>query len=53
VPLEAIPERCHWLRAASDDDIYLHVYTAYGMGFEDAAKVSGIWMSMLKVLREG
>ena len=41
------------LRAASDDDIYFYVYKTYGIGFEDGAKVSGIWMSMLKVLREG
>jgi len=53
VPLEAIPERYHWLRAASDDDIYFYVYKTYGVGFEDGAKTSGIWMSMLKVLREG
>ena len=26
VPLEVIPERYHWLRAASDDDIYFYVY---------------------------
>jgi len=53
VPLEAIPERYHWLRAASDDDIYFYVYRIYGVGFEAAAEVSGIWMTLLKVMREG
>jgi hypothetical protein len=53
VPLEAIPESYHWLRAATDDDIYFHVYRAYGMNVMTGSKVSDIWMQMLAELREG
>jgi hypothetical protein len=53
VPLEAIPESYHWLRAATDDDIYLRVYAAYGMNPQKGSEVSDIWMVLLKVLQEG
>jgi hypothetical protein len=53
VPLEALPERYHWLRAATDDEIYFHVYRAYGMNVQSGSKVSDTWMAMLQALKTG